>query len=98
MSAGNPGIVYASISGFGSAPEGAALPGYDLIVQAISGLMSLTGDPDGEPFRAGISVFDVMAGLHATIGVLAALQSRHDPGRGQHVEVSLLSARRCPGW
>ena len=52
--------------------------------------MSLTGDPDGEPYRAGISVFDVMAGLHATIGVLAALNARHDTGRGQHVEVNLL--------
>lgn len=92
VSAANPGVVYASISGFGSAPEGAALPGYDLIVQAISGLMSLTGDPDGEPFRAGISVFDVMAGLHATIGVLAAIHSRKESGRGQHVEVSLLGS------
>ncbi|MCW2760925.1 MAG: putative acyl-CoA transferase/carnitine dehydratase [Marmoricola sp.] len=92
VSAGNPGIVYASISGFGSAPAGAVLPGYDLIVQAISGLMSLTGDPGGEPFRAGISVFDVMAGLHATIGVLAALHAREESGRGQHVEVSLLGS------
>ncbi len=89
---GNPGVVYASISGFGSGPEGARLPGYDLIVQAISGLMSLTGSPDGEPYRAGISVFDVMAGLHATIGVLAALNRRHETGRGQHVEVNLLSS------
>ncbi len=89
---GNPGVVYASISGFGSGPEGAKLPGYDLIVQAISGLMSLTGSPDGEPYRAGISVFDVMAGLHATIGVLAALNRRHETGRGQHVEVNLLSS------
>src|SRR3954469_10731350 len=92
VAATNAGVVYASISGLGSAPEGAALPGYDLIVQAISGLMSLTGRPDGEPFRAGISVFDVMAGLHATIGVLAALQSRQQTGRGQHVEVSLLGS------
>ena len=69
-----------------------ALPGYDLIVQAISGLMSLTGDPDGPGYRAGISVFDVMAGLHATIGVLAALHQRHETGRGQHVEVNLLSS------
>lgn len=89
---GNPRIIYASISGFGSGPKGAALPGYDLIVQAISGLMSLTGDPDGEPFRAGISVFDVMAGMHATIGVLSALNARHETGRGQHVEVNLLSS------
>jgi crotonobetainyl-CoA:carnitine CoA-transferase CaiB-like acyl-CoA transferase len=88
----NPGLVYASISGFGSGPEGAKLPGYDLIVQAISGLMSLTGSPDGEPYRAGISVFDVMAGLHATIGVLAALNRRQETGRGQHVEVNLLSS------
>jgi crotonobetainyl-CoA:carnitine CoA-transferase CaiB-like acyl-CoA transferase len=92
VSSSNPEIVYASISGFGSAPEGAALPGYDLIVQAISGLMSLTGNPDGEPFRAGISVFDVMAGLHATIGVLAAIHERKASGRGQHVEVSLLGS------
>ena len=92
VAATNPGVVYASISGFGSGPGGRDLPGYDLIVQAISGLMSLTGDPEGEPFRAGISVFDVMAGLHATIGVLAALNARHDTGRGQHVEVNLLSS------
>ncbi|GAB4081559.1 CoA transferase [Modestobacter muralis] len=92
VAATNPRVVYASITGFGSQPGGAELPGYDLIVQAISGLMSLTGDPEGEPFRAGISVFDVMAGLHATIGVLAALNSRHETGRGQHVEVNLLSS------
>jgi crotonobetainyl-CoA:carnitine CoA-transferase CaiB-like acyl-CoA transferase len=92
VAAANPRVVYASISGFGSGPKGAVLPGYDLIVQAISGLMSLTGDPDGEPFRAGISVFDVMAGLHATIGVLSALNARHRTGRGQHVEVNLLSS------
>src|SRR4051794_3560494 len=92
VAATNPRVVYASISGFGSQPGGAALPGYDLIVQAISGLMSLTGDPGGEPFRAGISVFDVMAGLHATIGVLSALNLRHETGRGQHVEVNLLSS------
>jgi crotonobetainyl-CoA:carnitine CoA-transferase CaiB-like acyl-CoA transferase len=87
----NAGIVYLSISGFGTA-EGAWLPGYDLIVQAVSGLMSLTGDPSGPAFRAGISVFDVMAGLHGLIGVLAALQQRHETGRGQHVEVNLLSS------
>jgi crotonobetainyl-CoA:carnitine CoA-transferase CaiB-like acyl-CoA transferase len=92
VAAGNPGLIYASISGFGSGPKGAELPGYDLIVQAISGLMSLTGSPDGEPYRAGISVFDVMAGLHATIGVLSALNARHETGRGQHVEVNLLSS------
>ena len=88
----NPGIVYASISGFGSGPGGAALPGYDLIVQAISGFMSLTGETDGEPYRAGVALFDVMAGLHATIGVLSALNHRHATGAGQHVEVNLLSS------
>lgn len=88
----NPGVVYASISGFGSGPEGARLAGYDLMVQGISGLMSLTGDPDGEAYRAGISVFDVMAGMHATIGILAALDHRHATGEGQHVEVNLLSS------
>ena len=87
----NPGLVYLSISGFGTA-EGAWLPGYDLIVQAVSGLMSLTGDADGPAFRAGISVFDVMAGLHGLIGVLAALHQRRETGRGQHVEVNLLSS------
>ncbi len=92
VAADNPGVVYASISGFGSGTGGRDLPGYDLIVQAISGLMSLTGDPDGPPYRAGISVFDVMAGLHATIGVLAALNARHESGQGQHVEVNLLSS------
>ena len=88
----NAGIVYASISGFGSGPGGAPLPGYDLIVQAISGFMSLTGEADGEPYRAGVALFDVMAGLHATIGVLAALNHRHATGEGQHVEVNLLSS------
>src|SRR4051812_36121015 len=92
VAAANPGVVYASISGFGSGERGRALPGYDLIVQAMSGLMSLTGSPDGEPYRAGISVFDVMAGLHATIGVLSALHKRQQTGRGQHVEVNLLSS------
>ncbi|HWS34156.1 MAG TPA: CoA transferase [Actinoplanes sp.] len=91
VAAGNQKIVYASISGFGSG-QGAALPGYDLMVQAISGLMSLTGDPDGPPYRAGISVFDVMAGMHANIGILAALNHRATSGRGQHVQVNLLSS------
>ncbi|HEY6541694.1 MAG TPA: CoA transferase [Ktedonobacteraceae bacterium] len=86
----NARIIYASISGFGTA-QGASLPGYDLIVQAMSGLMSLTGDADGPAYRSGISVFDVMAGLHATIGILAALNHRNSSGEGQHVEVSLFA-------
>ncbi|MGW1530403.1 CaiB/BaiF CoA transferase family protein [Streptomyces sp. NPDC002159] len=86
----NEGVIYASISGFG--PSNASLPGYDLMVQAISGLMSLTGDPDGSPYRAGISVFDVMTGMHAAIGILAAVHHRGQTGTGQHVEVNLLSS------
>ncbi len=91
VSSRNPAVVYASISGFGSG-GGAALPGYDLLVQAISGLMSLTGEADGEPLRAGVAVFDVMSGLNAAIGILAALHHRASSGRGQQVAVSLLSA------
>ncbi len=87
----NAGIIYASISGFGTA-QGASLPGYDLIVQAMSGLMSLTGSPDGPAYRSGISVFDVIAGLHAAIGILAALNHRNHTGEGQHVEVSLYAS------
>jgi crotonobetainyl-CoA:carnitine CoA-transferase CaiB-like acyl-CoA transferase len=91
VAADNPGVVYASITGFGSG-AGRDVPGYDLMVQAISGLMSLTGDPDGPPYRAGISVFDVLAGNHAVIGILAALRHREAGGPGQHVEVNLLSS------
>jgi crotonobetainyl-CoA:carnitine CoA-transferase CaiB-like acyl-CoA transferase len=87
----NPRLVYLSISGFGTA-EGAWLPGYDLVVQAVSGLMSLTGEPDGPAYRAGVAVFDVMTGLHGLIGVLAALRQRDETGQGQHVEVSLLAS------
>ncbi|MFC9672652.1 MULTISPECIES: CaiB/BaiF CoA transferase family protein [unclassified Streptomyces] len=91
LAADNPGLVYASISGFGSG-AGRHVPGYDLMVQAVSGLMSLTGDPEGPAYRAGISVFDVMAGNHAAIGVLAALRHRDASGQGQHVEINLLSS------
>jgi crotonobetainyl-CoA:carnitine CoA-transferase CaiB-like acyl-CoA transferase len=87
----NSGIIYASVSGFGSG-GGRHLPGYDLMVQAMSGLMSLTGDPDGPPYRSGISVFDVIAGLHTTIGILAALNHRARTGAGQHVEASLMAS------
>lgn len=91
VAATNPGVVYASISGFGPG-KGASLPGYDLMVQGISGLMSLTGSPDGPGYRAGISVFDVMTGMHAVIGILSALHHREQSGQGQHVEVNLLSS------
>ncbi len=91
VSPSNPGIVYASITGFGTA-GGASMPGYDLMVQGMSGLMSLTGSADGPPYRAGISVFDVMTGMHAVIGILSALHHRDAGGAGQHVEVNLLSS------
>lgn len=87
----NPGIIYLSITGFGTG-AGAGLPGYDLVVQAVSGLMSLTGASDGPAYRAGISVFDVMTGLHGAIGILAALHQREETGEGQHVEANLLSS------
>lgn len=87
----NPGLVYCSISGFGSG-LGASLPGYDLVAQAASGLMSLTGPVEGPPYRAGMAVFDVVTGLHAAIGILAALAHRTLTGEGQHIEVNLLSS------
>jgi len=86
----NPRIIYCSISGFGPA-KGASLPGYDVLVQGMSGLMSLTGDPDGPPYRSGISAFDVFTGLHSALGVLAALHHRDVTGQGQHIETNLLS-------
>ncbi len=91
VTARNARLVYASISGFGAA-GGADLPGYDLMVQAAAGLMSLTGDADGPPYKAGVAVFDVIAGLHAAVGILAALRHREETGRGQHVTVDLLSS------
>ncbi|MGH3304243.1 MAG: CaiB/BaiF CoA transferase family protein [Streptosporangiaceae bacterium] len=87
----NPAVIYASITGFGGG-GGAHLPGYDLIVEAMSGMMSLQGDTDGTPYRAGIAVFDVMSGLQTAIGILAALDHRRRTGEGQHVEVNLMSA------
>ncbi|HEX6931385.1 MAG TPA: CaiB/BaiF CoA-transferase family protein [Streptosporangiaceae bacterium] len=89
--AGNASIIYASITGFG-ATGGSHLPGYDLMVQAMSGLMSLTGDPAGPAYRSGISVFDVIAGLHTTIGILAALNHRAGTGEGQYIQASLMAS------
>ncbi|MBS1879849.1 MAG: CoA transferase [Actinobacteria bacterium] len=92
LAAANPGLVYCSITGFGAGEAGAALPGYDLLVQALGGLMSVTGEPDGPPLKVGVALVDVIAGLFAAVGVLAALQHRHRSGHGQRVEVDLLSA------
>lgn len=87
----NPRLVYCSITGFGSG-AGAGLPGYDLLVQAVGGLMSVTGEPDGPGTKTGVAVVDVITGLHAAVGVLAALRHRDQTGEGQRVEVSLLSS------
>ncbi|MEV1248404.1 CoA transferase [Nonomuraea sp. NPDC049750] len=87
----NPGLVYCSITGFG-AGKGADLPGYDLIAQAVGGLMSVTGEPDGPGTKAGVALVDVITGLHAGLGVLAALRHRDATGQGQRVSVSLLSS------
>jgi crotonobetainyl-CoA:carnitine CoA-transferase CaiB-like acyl-CoA transferase len=87
----NPAVVYASISGFGSG-TGADLPGYDFVVQAVGGLMSITGDAGGAPTKVGVALVDVLTGLHATIAILAALRAREQSGEGQHVEVNLLSS------
>ncbi|PYI39559.1 carnitine dehydratase [Arthrobacter psychrolactophilus] len=91
VAAVNPAVIYASITGFGTA-GGAALPGYDLLVQALSGLMSVTGSPESPAYRSGVAVFDVMTGLHTAIGILAALQERNRSGKGQRVEVNLMSS------
>jgi crotonobetainyl-CoA:carnitine CoA-transferase CaiB-like acyl-CoA transferase len=87
----NPGVVYCSITGFGTGP-GASLPGYDFIVQAVGGLMSITGQEDGPPTKVGVAVVDVLTGLHACIGIMAALAARQTSGHGQRVEVNLLSS------
>jgi crotonobetainyl-CoA:carnitine CoA-transferase CaiB-like acyl-CoA transferase len=91
VAADNPGLVWCSISGFGRG-AGAELPGYDFLVQAMSGLMSITGPAGGEPTKVGVALVDVLTGLYAFGGVLAALAERERTGRGQRVEVSLLGS------
>jgi crotonobetainyl-CoA:carnitine CoA-transferase CaiB-like acyl-CoA transferase len=88
----NPGLVFCSITGFGSGEAARALPGYDLLVQALGGLMSVTGSPDGPPQKVGVALVDVLAGLFATVGILAALRHRDATGEGQLLEVDLLSS------
>ena len=87
----NSRLVYCSVTGFG-AGKGAGLPGYDLLVQAVGGLMSVTGPGAGEPVKTGVALVDVLTGLHAAIGILAALRAREHTGRGQLVEVNLLTS------
>jgi crotonobetainyl-CoA:carnitine CoA-transferase CaiB-like acyl-CoA transferase len=91
LSARNPGLIYCSISGFGSG-AGRDLAGYDFLVQAVGGLMSITGPEQGEPVKVGVALVDVITGLHAVIGIMAALQARAETGTGQQVELNLLSS------
>jgi crotonobetainyl-CoA:carnitine CoA-transferase CaiB-like acyl-CoA transferase len=91
LSADNSGLIFCSITGFGSG-AGAELPGYDLLVQALGGLMSITGSPEGEPQKVGVALVDILAGLFASVGILAALRHRDRTGEGQRVEVDLLSS------
>ncbi len=90
VAAANPRVVYTSISAFGSGEATRDLPGYDLLVQAMCGYMSITGDPDGRPTKPGTALIDMLTGLYATIGTLGALHARERTGRGQRVEVSLM--------
>ncbi len=93
LRATNPKLIYCSITGFGAATDRAAeMSGYDLLVQAMSGLMSITGQPDGEPTKVGVAVVDHICALQSTIGILAAVTARHSNGLGQRVEVSLMAS------
>ncbi len=92
LSATNPALIYCSITGFGRAEQASAFPGYDLLVQALGGLMSITGEPGREPQKVGVALVDVLSGLFATVGILAALNHRHRTGEGQLIEVDLLSS------
>ncbi|MBI2234555.1 MAG: CoA transferase [Micavibrio aeruginosavorus] len=86
----HPHVIYASITGFGQTGPLSSEPGYDLLVQAMGGLMAITGEPDGAPMKVGVALSDVMTGLYAAIGILAALHARQATSKGQHVDVALL--------
>jgi len=94
LSVQNPGLIYCSITGFGQTGPLASRPGYDFLVQAMGGLMSVTGEPDskpgGGPQKVGVALTDIMTGLYASVGILAALRERETSGRGQQVDLSLL--------
>ena len=93
LRASNPGLVTCSVTAFGtSSEEACALPGYDFLAQAMSGLMSVTGEADGRPLKTGAAVVDLVCGLLAVVGIQAALAERARSGRGRHVEVSLMDA------
>lgn len=89
----NPGIIYASISGYGQSGPMAGRPGYDAIAQAVSGMMSITGEPDGHPVRPGVATADIGAGMWSIIGILAALHVRASTGEGQWIDVALLDSQ-----
>ena len=86
----NPGLVYCSITGFGQTGPRAHEAGYDFVIQAMSGFMALTGEPQGQPMKMGVSISDLTCGLYSVIGIQAALAMRERTGRGQHVDMALL--------
>lgn len=86
----NPRLIYCSVTGFGQDGPYAKRAGYDFLLQGMSGLMSITGDPEGQPQKVGVAITDVVTGLYGTIGILAAVEQRHRTGRGQHIDMSLL--------
>ncbi|WP_370679429.1 CaiB/BaiF CoA transferase family protein [Comamonas sp. GB3 AK4-5] len=88
-----PRLVYCSITGFGHTGPYASRPGYDFLIQGMGGIMSLTGVPKGEPMKVGVGIADVMTGMYATVGILAALQHRDKTGEGQHIDISLLDTQ-----
>src|SRR5258706_6332268 len=89
----NPKLIYCSVTGFGHTGPYAARPGYDPVMQAMGGLMSITGTPDGGPLRAGVAVTDLMTAAYATIAMLAALAHRDVSGVGQHIDLALLDVQ-----
>ncbi len=93
LRAKHPGLVYCSISGFGQTGPNRDQPGYDLMAQGYGGIMALTGDPDGVPTKVGVGIADVMCGMYATIGILAALRHRDATGEGQHIDLALVDAQ-----
>ena len=92
-SALNPNLIYCSITGFGQTGPLHDKPGYDFMIQAMGGLMSITGEPDGEPMKVGVAVADLFAGQNAVIAILAALQARTQTGKGQHIDISLFDSQ-----
>ena len=86
----NPRLIYCSITGFGQDGPYAGRAGYDFLIQGMSGLMSITGEPGRQPQKVGVAVTDIVTGLYGTIGILAAIEQRHRTGRGQHIDMSLL--------